>query len=224
VSEAGNEREGFVEPPDLKRLVAQLDPEVADVATFAYRSAWRRTEVLMLPWKDVSFERRQGQTFAIVKLPAHRTKNMKRRALTIGPNHPLHDVLRRRQAVRRLDCGLVFHRAGGPIRDFRKQWASACKAAGLTGTLFHDMRRSGVRNLVRAGVPQSVAMRVSGHRTQSVFQRYDIVSDGDLARALDAEAAYAAEQEEAGSKIAVLNENADTSRTLAPDGREAGVA
>ena len=73
---------------------------------------------------------------------------------------PLRVIIERRMKARRLDCALIFHRGGHPIREFRKGWASACKAAGLTGKLFHDLWRTGVRNLVRAGVPQSVAMAI----------------------------------------------------------------
>jgi integrase len=74
----------------------------------------------------------------------------------------------------------VGHRA-----SFIKAFKTACKKAGCPGRLPHDMRRSSVRNLVRAGVPQSVAMKLTGHKTHSVFRRYDIVSPDDLRVAVE---------------------------------------
>jgi integrase len=79
----------------------------------------------------------------------------------------------------------VFHRAGQPILDFRGAWRKACAAAKVPGLLFHDLRRSAVRNLVGAGVDQAVAMRITGHKTASVFQRYRIVADDDVRAALE---------------------------------------
>jgi integrase len=77
---------------------------------------------------------------------------------------------------------VVFHQAGAPIKDFRKVWRKACEAAGVAGTLFHDLRRSAVRNMDRAGVSQTVAMALSGHKTASVYRRYRIVDGRTSAR------------------------------------------
>ena len=79
---------------------------------------------------------------------------------------------------------LVFPRKNGkPIKGFQKAWIVACTKAGVSGRIPHDFRRTAVRNLERAGVPQSVAMQMTGHLTESVYRRYDIVSDADFSSA-----------------------------------------
>jgi integrase len=75
----------------------------------------------------------------------------------------------------------VFHRRGEAIKGLRKAWTTACRAAGLSTKLVHDLQRTAVRNLERAGVSRSVAMKLTGHKTESVYRRYAIVSEGDLA-------------------------------------------
>ena len=81
--------------------------------------------------------------------------------------------------------------------DYRKAWRTACKAAGLTGLVPHDLRRSAARNAVRAGTPEQVVMDLGGWRTRSVFGRYNVTSEKDLADALERVSAYVADRREA---------------------------
>ena len=86
----------------------------------------------------------------------------------------------------------VFHRNGKPIRSFHNAWREACKRARVPGRLIHDLRRTAVRNFERAGVSRSAAMKLSGHKTESIYRRYAIVSEADLAEAVGKVAALSA--------------------------------
>ena len=130
-----------------------------------------------------------------VRLNAGETKNGEGRVIPLGDE--LLETLKSQLHLRNTTvpkCPLVFFRIIKtkenpvprwlPIGDFRKVWESACAKSGLAGRIFHDLRRSAVRNLVRSGVQERVAMRISGHKTRSVFDRYNIVSELDLTDAV----------------------------------------
>jgi integrase len=196
-----NARQGFLEPADFAAVRAHLPAYLTDAATFAYLIGWRKGEVKTLEWPDVDLD------VGVIRLRAEHSKNKRPRVVALRGE--LRALIERRAALRRLDCPYVFHRDGRPLGDFRKAWRTACTAAALKGRIFHDMRRSAVRNMVRAGVPERVAMAVSGHRTRAVFDRYNIVSEDDLAAAVERTDAYVAERRSARRRIVPLDARRD---------------
>lgn len=153
--------------------------------TFAYFTGWRRGEILGLRWNQIDLAAKT------VRIEGDATKN--KRARTIVLDGELLEAIQSQWERRKvaeipgeapaLLCPYVFHRDGKPLGDFRDAWDKALTQTGLAGKIFHDFRRTSVRNMTRAGVPERVAMMVSGHKTRSVFDHYDIVSDDDLREA-----------------------------------------
>jgi integrase len=74
---------------------------------------------------------------------------------------------------------------GRRVKNFLYTWRKACLQASCPGMLRHDLRRTAVRHLSHAGVPERVAMKITGHRTRAVFDRYHIVSPDNLRAAVD---------------------------------------
>jgi integrase len=175
-------RQGFMEHGEYLAIREHLPPAYRDVLDFGYLSGWRKGEHFTLEWRDVD---REGR---VIRLRPEVSKTREGRVLVLSA--PLHAVMERRWQARMLGCSLVFHEASRSLQGFKNAWERACKAAGVPGKLFHDLRRTAVRNMVRAGIPERVAMQVSGHKTRSVFDRYNIVSEGDLRQAADRLAAY----------------------------------
>jgi integrase len=173
-----NTRQGFFERPDLEGVVSALPAYLQGFTRFAYLTGWRKGEIISLRWTDV--DREAG---AIRRPEAAKTG----RGRTVMLEGDLAELIDRRWEARLLEkdgnvrvAALVFHRDGEPVGDFRKAWATACQAAGVPDRLFHDLRRTAARNMVRAGVSERVAMAVTGHLTRSMFDRYNIVSEDDL--------------------------------------------
>jgi integrase len=172
-------RAGFFEAEQFQAVLRYLRPEIKPVALFAHETGWRLREVITLEWRQVDL------TEGSVRLDPGTTKNGEGRVAYCSPD--LLAVLRaQKTATRELErekgiiIPRVFHRNGKRILRFLASWQTACRKAGVPGKFFHDLRRTAVRNMVRAGIPERVAMQISGHRTRSVFERYNITSDGDL--------------------------------------------
>jgi integrase len=193
--EEDNARQGFVDHGAFVSLRAKLSEYLRDPITFLYLSGWRLGEMKALEWRDVDLAGK------VVHLRPEISKNKDGRLLPLSGE--LLGIMDRAHSRRRTDCPLVFHRDGEPIGDFRKAWSTACKAAGLHTVLVHDLRRTAVRNMVRAGIGDRVAMTLSGHKTRSIFDRYNIVSESDLAAAAEKLQAHLAARETESKVIGI---------------------
>ena len=158
-----NTRKGFFEHADFIALRNALPSYLKGFATFGYRTGWRFSEIAGLTWSQVDLDN------SIVRLEVGETKNDAAR--TVYLDDELQEVFQKQW-----EC--------------RGAWQTACKNAGIGQKLFHDFRRTAIRNMVRAGIPEGVAMKISGHKTRSVFDRYNIVNDADLQLAAQKQAVY----------------------------------
>jgi integrase len=184
-----NVRKGFFELKQFKSVRKHLSEDIQPMTAFSYITGWRmRSEVWPLQWSNVDFKAE------IVRLWHGTTKNEGGRTFPftaelrqlLEAQRAKTDKLQKKNGV---IIPWVFHREGRPIKEFKRSWKTACNDAGLPGKIPHDFRRTAVRNLVRSGVPESIAMQMTGHKTRSVFMRYDIVDESDLfdaARKLEA--------------------------------------
>lgn len=218
-----NRRKGFFDRAEHDSLVAHMPTDVADVAEFLFWTGWRRGEVVSLQWSNVD-------TGAKV-IRIEDSKAGEPRTLPYGNLPALVELIQRRRRITdavQQDGGKIvpwlFHRNGAPVRHFRRSWISACVAAGLghevrdaKGKLVskvalrtpHDYRRSAARNLSRAGVPEQVIMALCGWKTRSVFDRYRIVVERDLADGL---AKLAASESKTTSKVTRMRAKRATNR------------
>jgi hypothetical protein len=180
-----NVREGFCDPPEFLQLLAQLrarDADVADAIQFSYLTCLRRGNTLGAVWPWFTLSIAHGAVVGgSVRLPGAVTKNGKPLSLVLTGQ--LLALVARRWALRIAECPYVFHRGGRPIRDFQTTWAAACASVGLGKLLMHDLRRSAARNYRRSGVPEDVIMRIGNWKTRSVFARYNVIDERDLAEA-----------------------------------------
>ena len=168
-----NARQGFFEQQDFERVVSFLPEHLKDVARFAYYSAWRKNEIASLLWRDIED--------GVIRLRPEASKNSEARVLML--TGVIAEIIDRRRAERKDLVPYVFHRNGKKLGRFDEAWDTACRKAGLPEKLFHDFRRTAVRNMVRAGVPERIAMQISGHKTRSIFDRYNIVNEEDIKEA-----------------------------------------
>lgn len=201
-----NTRTGFFTEEEVLRLCSHLKPMLAAFVRFAFLTGWRKSEISNLRWSNVDFA--AGE----IRLDPGSTKNGEGRVFPMSADlrnlltaasgaftAPENSGYRGSRVMRRTVAALtpyVFAINGRPILEFRKSWLTACHKAKLPCVLnidgkpikairiFHDLRRSAIRNFIKAGMSEAAAMRLSGHKTRSVFDRYNVVSEADLREAV----------------------------------------
>jgi integrase len=209
-----NARTGFFEKDEVERIARFLPSPVDDMTRFGFLCGWRREEIRTLKWESID---RQAREITLTD-----SKNGERRTLPLDESGwLLFERLWEGRRYKRRDgteavSAYVFHRKGRPIASspFSRAWSAAREKAGLPGKLFHDLRRSAARNLLRSGIPQAIAMSITGHRTDSMFRRYAISSPGDKREALRRQHEFLASEPSKNKVIELRPEGSDRTRTI----------
>lgn len=173
--EEDNVRQGFVEHAQYIALREKLPTHLKCLLVVGFHVGCRLGELRKIRWDQVDLDGRE------IRLTQAQTKAKTARTLPIYGD--MLEWLKAQKETRDEDwptCPWVFNYLGRPIGSHLKGWRRSCKEADLEGLLFHDLRRSAVRNMERAGIPRKIAMAISGHKTEAVYRRYDIVSAADL--------------------------------------------
>ncbi len=211
-SEKGNQRKGFCEETEFRKILSFLPTYLKDFALFGYATGMRFGEICSLKWEYVTGD--------VIELQAEDAKGdgdekNARSIPMVGKD--LAGILARRTAARTVKVGktsemaaLIFHHNGKPIVDIRKAWKRAVTKAGVPHRLFHDLRRSFCKNADEAGVPRDVARSISGHRTDATYSRYNISDTKRKRKALELSQEFrermAAEEAQESNVVAMRKE------------------
>lgn len=168
----GEPRKGFLKPELYQKLLFELPEELRLLFVVAYHVGLRKGALLRIKWSQVDL---QAHTIWM----EGRRSNRKPEPVAV----PIYGDVRKFIEMQPQTSEYLFARGAKPIRNFRESWQLACQRSGVPGFLFHDLRRTAVRNLRRAGVPETVIMTITDHRTRSVFERYNITDQTDTLEA-----------------------------------------
>jgi integrase len=171
-----NTRDVVLDQVEFEQLYEAAETPLKPIILVAYTTGMRLQEILGLQWSMVNLKEKQ------FRLPAENLKEKKHRIVVLSER--VKDAL---DELPRALNGDVFLNPGTGERwsDIRKIWARALTKAGIEKDVhFHDLRRSFITNARRRGIPESVVMQMSGHRTREVFARYNVISEADLEAAV----------------------------------------
>jgi integrase len=160
-------RKGFLTRAQFEHLLSKLPGHLRPLVTFLYYCGVRVGEATQIEWSQVDLKA------GLIRLEVEQKKTSEARIV------PLPDVLVQVLKRTKKKEGLVFN-----DKNLREQWTKATAMAGMPGLFVHDLRRSAIRNLIDAGVPEKVAISISGHKTRSVFDRYHIMDATNVVNAM----------------------------------------
>ena len=166
-----NARDRILSVEELERLLGYLPPHAARVVHFAYLTGMRAGEIFNLTWDKVDLAQE------LVRLGAEDTKTSEPRVVFLCDR--AYGILKVAGRVRSLDHNRVFTYRGKPLKKIKKAFTSACRKAGKVNFRFHDLRHTFNTNMRKAGVDHSVIMKLTGHKSPSMFQRYNTVDVDD---------------------------------------------
>jgi integrase len=170
-----NVRKGFLRDEQYDKLSGEAAREglwLRAMLAVAYNFGWRKGELLGLRVHQVYLLART------IRLEVGETKNNSGRLVKMPDE--VFTLISALVTGKKGDDHVFTRDDGKPVKNFRKIWTAICKRAEVPELLFHDLRRTGARNLRRLGIAESVAMKITGHRTPSIFKRYDITDESDL--------------------------------------------
>ena len=173
-----NVRQSVIDEETFSKLVDAAGAEFRPILVMAYDTGMRKGEILNLLWSQIDLKA------GTVRLGAEDTKT--NRARTIILTARALDAIKRRPRQLRSEYVFFNPSTGKGWVNIDAPFAEARAAIGRPDLWFHDLRRSFVTNARRRGVPESVVMKMSGHRTRSVFDRYNVIEDEDIRTAVRA--------------------------------------
>ena len=180
-----NRRLGFFEWEQFEAVRNHLPGYLRAPMTTAFYTGWRASSELLTREKKHIVN-------GMLILEAEEAKNEQPRKFPLDIISELRETIEQQlEATRELELEtgrvipLLFHHDGNPIVDYLPAWRKTCAAAGLSGKLVHDFRRTAARNLINAGVDPLTTMQLVGWEDISMLKRYAIIDDATLTRGVE---------------------------------------
>lgn len=198
LDESDNVREGFLSREEYEALLAELPSHLQTLLVLGYHLGMRRGELVKLKWSQIDWHANS------MRLEKRQTKTKQSRVAPLYGE--LRSWLEAAYAARGADCETIVAYKGSSVAETKTAWKSAALRAGVPGTLIHDLRRAAVRNMTAAGLTEKQAMMISGHKTRSMFDRYQIIDERDIDLAGQKMAAYETAQRKLREEAKVSKE------------------